>query len=222
MVLSGYTVLGPEPEPEPEPQPQPQPEPEPQPQPQPQLEPEPEPEPELEPEPKSAPVPEASRRNGGTETEEAAAVVQLSGYMEKKGEHFGASFKRRFFTLDVDSGDLVYSEIPGSSPKGCISMAAKPAVRFSQHPNATSGEIEVVTDTRTYRLRCATASDARRWIAGLTTLPAVSGTEAVLEKKSQTVAPEHDKAGADAMAEARQNATARLKVLETRLFGSTD
>jgi hypothetical protein len=186
-----------------------------------------EPEPEPEPEPELEPEPDEDRGDGGgtAEAKEVEAAAQLSGFMEKKGEHFGASFKRRFFALDGDK--LVYSETPGSPPKGCIAMAAEPAVRFSEHPDATSGELEVVTPARTYRLRCATAADARRWIVGLTgakgraaselPTPAPAGRSGASPRAVQ-----RDRADAGAVAEARFNAMARLKLLETKLIGSID
>ena len=115
---------------------------------------------------RSASMTNADGETGDEAHRERSAL--LSGYMNKKGEHFGASFKRRWFRVDGDK--LVYSESPSSATKGSISMSSRPTVRVSQHPDAVCGEIEIVTPARTYRLRCDDNETAEKWIVGLSQL----------------------------------------------------
>jgi len=92
----------------------------------------------------------------------------LAGFMDKKGEHIGAGYKRRFFSVDGDAcHKLFWSVEAGSGTKGSIDMTAGPTVRPSLVDGAPAGEFEIVTHARTYRLRCQDRETAECWIEGL-------------------------------------------------------
>lgn len=113
-------------------------------------------------------------------------IAPLSGFMDKRGEHFRAAFKRRWFCLDGD--ELRWSESPSSTAKGSVSIVDDFSVRISQHPDAACGEIELVTASRTLRLRCENTETAERWIHGLS--HAATSTKSACV--SEAVPPEPD------------------------------
>ena len=89
--------------------------------------------------------------------------------MEKKGEHMGAGYKQRYFRLEKDKL-CYYADKTDSDRKGFIDLSTGPTVRFSDDKNQAAvgpREIQIVTATRTYRLRCESTPTARRWISGL-------------------------------------------------------
>lgn len=99
----------------------------------------------------------------GLSTADADGVVDpsLGGWMEKKGEHPGAGWKRRWFRLDGDC--LCYYERPAAAAKGYIALADRPVVRLADC-SAACAEIEVLAERRTFRLRCASHTEAVGWI----------------------------------------------------------
>ncbi len=100
-----------------------------------------------------------------TGTDARPRSPELAGFMDKRGEHFRAAFKRRWFRLD--GNELRWSETAGSAQKGSVQIATDFSVRISNHPEATRGELELLTSSRTFRLRCENAEAADRWIQGL-------------------------------------------------------
>ena len=92
-------------------------------------------------------------------------IPQLAGFMDKKGEHFRAAFKRRWFCLDGD--ELRWSDTTSSAAKGSVRLAGDCSARMSKNPEGTRAEIELVTSSRRFRLRCENAEAAERWIQGL-------------------------------------------------------
>ena len=92
-------------------------------------------------------------------------TAQLAGFMDKKGEHFRAAFKRRWFWLDGD--ELSWSDTTSSAAKGSVRLATDCSARMSKNAEGTRAEIELVTSSRRFRLRCEDAAAAERWIQGL-------------------------------------------------------
>jgi len=93
---------------------------------------------------------------------------QIKGMMFKKGEHYGASWKSRFFRLGGDNL-LYYKTKENLEKKGEINMSMVQDVRLSgeEVPEGQVG-IEIVTEDRTYRLSCQNEDEAMNWIGELT------------------------------------------------------
>ena len=97
-----------------------------------------------------------------------AKAAGEEGWLEKKGDHPGAGWKRRWFRLDGDC--LWYHERPDAAPKGCISLVGGPSVRLANGMGSFA-EIKIVTARKIFRLRTYSESHASAvdWISSLET-----------------------------------------------------
>lgn len=93
---------------------------------------------------------------------------QIKGMMFKKGEHYGASWKSRFFHLNGNKL-LYYKSRENLKKKGEINMSKVQDVRLSgeEVPEGQVG-IKIVTEDRIYRLSCQNEDEAMNWIGELT------------------------------------------------------
>ena len=96
-------------------------------------------------------------------------MSRMEGEMEKKGEHMGAGWKTRYFRLEGDK--LRYYETQqDTEPKGEIDLSTGPTIREAdkKHKEQVGPcEIVILTTWRTYRLRCVSTTEARKWIHSL-------------------------------------------------------
>ena len=111
----------------------------------------------------------ASGCERGDTSARARDMSRMEGEMEKKGEHMGAGWKTRYFRLEGDK--LRYYETKqDTDPKGEINLSTGPTIREAdkKHKEQVGPcEILILTTWRTYRLRCVSTTEARKWIHSL-------------------------------------------------------
>jgi len=97
----------------------------------------------------------------------ASTVIQAS-YLEKKGEKFNTSYRKRWFVLTADGTVAYYKteETDGKKPDGSIDLSA-----FV--PSDSGGvlfELQPLVGTRTYVLRAESEEERIRWLNALRNL----------------------------------------------------
>jgi hypothetical protein len=88
------------------------------------------------------------------------AEVAHSGFLSKKGPHFNASFKRRYFELRHKT-IFYYADVnTNKPPKGQINLH-NASVDDSQ---VAKLRFKITTTARTYELKADTVTDYERWV----------------------------------------------------------
>ena len=108
----------------------------------------------------------------------AAAPCTREGYLEKKGEHLGAGWKRRFCRLEGTTLSY-YVAADRRAKKGEIVHEAGASVSLARYGPRYG--FTIATKKRTFRLRCSSAEAAQRWIDSLVSAWAPSPAEGVLD-----------------------------------------